>query len=458
MSYFGSITQNVQSDTVNSYVGTIAGGATWNGAQATGTSTLGVSGIQVNVYVDQDCTVYVDQSMDNSNWRITDAFDYVGGSGMSWTVQATASYVRVRVKNLSGTTANAEIQTALCPIVEAVPRALDEDGFLKVGVHCIQDDETTYESRIDQFNNLKVAQLVRLVGTRFIGTTKDTNFWTEAVAGTGAVSQGSGYATLTTGATANSTVQYQSVRAARYVGGTTNICRMLVQLSNTGSANNSRRWGMFDASNGFYFSLDGTVVNITARSGGVDGTPVAAASWSEFKRFAPGTTWHAYEIWSSLTDVLYFVDGTLVHKETSTAAAALLTQVLSLPVTFQNNNSSGGTANVSMNAAFGVIHRLGQLVTQPIAKFQSGTTAGVTYKFGAGNLHRVVFSSVTNGSVVTLYDNTSAAGTIIFQHTFSFGNQGGQNIYPVDFGGLPFSTGLTLAITTQNANVTTVYE
>ena len=133
MAYFPSlsVTQNVitDSDNSNDNVSQIAAGATWNSA-GSGTSTLGVVGIQVSVKTDQNLEIYVDQSPDGINWDITDTLYYwhsLGGNG--WTIQAVNAYVRVRAKNvgLSATT-YIRLWTVLCPIVEAVPRTLDEDG------------------------------------------------------------------------------------------------------------------------------------------------------------------------------------------------------------------------------------------------------------------------------------------------------------------------------------------
>jgi len=103
----------------------------------TGESTLGVAGIQINFIASQPCTIQVQQSIDNvtGHWDIIDSYVTAAGVGDSRTFQATASYVRVIVTNTgTATTTYFRLQTVLCPIVETVPRALTQEGRLKVDV------------------------------------------------------------------------------------------------------------------------------------------------------------------------------------------------------------------------------------------------------------------------------------------------------------------------------------
>jgi hypothetical protein len=142
----------------NSSVANINAGATWAGSAWD--SSLGVNGIQVNIVASQNCTVYVDQSMSGTNTDITDAFNYIASKGgNSWTIQATASFVKVRVKNTGSATATSvEIQTVLCPIVEAVPRALGAYGNLKVSVRDILSPGFEKRNIISPMRALKVAE------------------------------------------------------------------------------------------------------------------------------------------------------------------------------------------------------------------------------------------------------------------------------------------------------------
>jgi hypothetical protein len=73
MTVFKAILQDVIADTGNSSVANLNAGATFTGV---GKTTLGVAGIQVSIKTDQNCTIYVDQSPDNSNWDIIDTITH----------------------------------------------------------------------------------------------------------------------------------------------------------------------------------------------------------------------------------------------------------------------------------------------------------------------------------------------------------------------------------------------
>jgi hypothetical protein len=129
--YLGaSVEQNVEISTLNSSVAQINAGATWSGASE---SSLGIAGIQVNSFLDKQHTVTVFQSMDGTNWDISDAHDVPANYGVSRTVQAVAAFYKVTVKNTTAANSTVcRIQTANCPIVEALPRSLTTGGNLKV--------------------------------------------------------------------------------------------------------------------------------------------------------------------------------------------------------------------------------------------------------------------------------------------------------------------------------------
>jgi hypothetical protein len=127
-----AIQQEVVTSTLNSHSGSIAGSAYWEGTSET---TLGFAGIQVNTFISKPHTVTLYQSMDGSNWDILDSWTEPANYGTARTVQATAAYYKVRVLNLTAAEATAaRIQTCLCPVVEALPRALTNGGNLRVSI------------------------------------------------------------------------------------------------------------------------------------------------------------------------------------------------------------------------------------------------------------------------------------------------------------------------------------
>lgn len=106
-------------------------GTTWSGSSEAST---GVAGIQINTFITQKHTVTVYQSMDGTNWDISDSWTDPANYGSARTIQATASYYYVTVKNEGSSSATGRVQTALCPVVEALPRALTSGGNLRVSV------------------------------------------------------------------------------------------------------------------------------------------------------------------------------------------------------------------------------------------------------------------------------------------------------------------------------------
>ena len=135
-----TITQNVKTSTSNEKTTNIGGNETWYGL---GESTLGVAGIQVNFAASHDCEVEVQQSNDNVNWDARDAWIVpveisLGKSVHGRTIQATGSYFRIKVTNRTASpTTHLRLSVALCPVVEALPRALTAEGNLKV---CVREN------------------------------------------------------------------------------------------------------------------------------------------------------------------------------------------------------------------------------------------------------------------------------------------------------------------------------
>lgn len=177
-------------------------------------------------------------------WDVTDSYDYLSAVGnLGITIQAINSYVRVRVKNTS--TVNQtylRLQTVLTPIVEALPRSLDENGHLLTSVHNIED-EYGFEVENTPMGEMRTAQPIRIAGSSYEGNTIDPNFLVSGASGTGASISQAGQLIITSG-TANGAVAWAYTnRRGRYIGGTANRYRS-VRRTDAGTANNTRRWGI----------------------------------------------------------------------------------------------------------------------------------------------------------------------------------------------------------------------
>lgn len=309
----------------------------------------------------------------------------------------------------------------------------------------IEDGETGVRNEVEPLGGLRTITPFRSVGITFGGSTKDTNFWTETVTGSGAITQ-SGQLTLSTGTTANSTVKYQTIKKARKVVGVTNQFRCTAGLTTDAQLNNIRRIGPYDANDGFFLQSNGITMQVVSRKGGVD-TAISSGSFNGNYGL----------IWTPVVNTLYrlvidytagsakfFVNGTLLHTIQNTVAG--YTNTLNFPVTMENINSGGNTTNNIFIVQFACILRLGALLTEPNWKY-IGTNTTTVLKYSSATLNSIV--NCDNAGTVTIYDNTSATGDSILIDT-------AKVLGPIELG-LPMSNGITI-VTAGNAKIIVKYE
>lgn len=309
----------------------------------------------------------------------------------------------------------------------------------------IKDPYTENVAKVDALGNLKTVEQVRLVGTAFSGSTKDTNFWTETVTGSGAVAQ-AGEISLTTGATADSTAKYVSTRKARKVTGASNQFRMVGRLTTDPQANNVRRCGAYDTNNGFFFQVNGETFGIGVRKATSD-TIVASGSFNGNlgTTVVLTTTFGRFFIEYDHLSVKFFINDVLLHTITATTTA--LTATLDLPITMENNNTGGNTTDNGFEVLFATIVRIGRLETNPTS-YYAGTNATTVLKYGAGQLKRIAITD--NAGTLIAYDNTAGSGTVLCNLDAS------KTVGTMEFD-LPFNNGLTI-VTAGTPKMTIVYE
>lgn len=361
------------------------------------------------------------------------------GTSYSW--QLVASNLQTTSNQTTAANLQMTANQTTAANLQATARLVDNYGF------------TVENTPMDE---MRVVNPVRLVGASFQNEGNagavDTNFWTATPTSGGAAVQANGQVTLSTNTTANAAISLQSQRRARYLGGSSNRFRASIRLGDTGTTNNVRRWGIFDSTNGAYFKISGTTISACTIKAGSE-TAVSSASWNGSTTVPTLTSNQTYEIYITNKNVYFVISGILVH--TATFNTTTWTDTSDLPIRVDNTNSGGSTANVTIEVRVATIYRLGNLSTQPISAFQSGTTAGRVLKYGAGNLHGLVVSGVVNNSDIILYDNTAASGTILWES----GAMGAQTQpFPLDMHEIPFSNGLTLVISGANSNVFIAYE
>jgi len=274
----------------------------------------------------------------------------------------------------------------------------------------------------------------------------------------GDATQANGILTLATnGPTANGSIIVNSVRIGRYIPASPNFYRANIRIPSTTGAN-TRRWGAFDANDGFYFKYDATGLSLCTRKTAVEATPVSSGSFNGHY----GSIWtmdanvHAYEIHWNNSKIYFKIDSQLIHTITSSTSTAADT--LSLKVGLECTNTGGNTNNNTMEVRSSTINRLGPIASTPQWFNASGAGATTTLKYGAGQLQRVVINNPTTTATNTiiLYDNITGAAPIIA--TLAVGRAGNTSLTAgaIEYG-LPFFTGLTIT-TNSTADLTIVYE
>lgn len=448
------INQKTQVDLLSSSMSNLAVGAFFTGPAI---ADLNWTAVQYCLKADQNCIVYVEQSPDGTNWDISDQYDfYATGNGSSNTTQLTASYYRFRVQNVGvSTTTFFRLQVIQIPFLNPLPRTLDPDGNLKCAIFEGITDESGFASHNTPHGEILIAPSYRLIGSTFAYPSLDTNFWS-ANAGTGGIASiTNAELSLETGTTANNAVSVVSSRAARFVGGTSNHVHSVLRFPDSGaSLNNTRRWGAYNATSGVFFAIINGVFSVGTRLNSVD-TIISNGSFNgELGRaIVVDSNIHEFDIVYTVDAVYFYIDSEPLHFQKFNAAN--WSSSYHLPFTFENINTGGNTNNIQMISRHACIHRQGEALTQPKSFFQQGLTAGVTLKLGAGNLHGMVLSGITNNSVVTIYDNTAASGTVIW----STGPLTPNGLpFFVEMKGIPFSNGLTLTITAAASNCLVIYE
>lgn len=401
-----AIAQDVYADANNSSDTNLTSGNSYT-FTGTATSTLGVVGLQWSLKTDQNATVYIDQSPDGIEWDISDTFDYhnnLGGAGE--TVQAVNSYWRIRVI-LTGTsdTTYFRLQGVLCPIALPLPRSLNAYGRLKTSSSII-DEETGKQAQVEPLGSLKTIIPTRLVGTGFDGTKEDSNFWTKSAVSSATVVQAGGLILSTGATTANSAVTYTSVKNARKVPGSANQFRTVVRLSSVSQANNFRRIGAYNISDGYFFQVKNTTFGVVARKAGID-TEVNSGSFNGNygTSVGIGTELKRLTIEYTAVSTKFYINDTLLHTISSTNAS--LTNTQTLPVTIENNNFGGNSTDNTLEVRFATILRLGQLNTNPQYKFINSNITAIC-KYNAGQLHSII--NLNNAGTITVHDGISTSG------------------------------------------------
>jgi hypothetical protein len=263
----------------------------------------------------------------------------------------------------------------------------------------------------------------------------------------GTAVQANGEVTLDCGASATGAVVFQSNRKARYIGGSANRYRAQIQFGDNGVANNVKRWGIFDGTDGAYFMLSGTSCYVATRRSGVE-TGVISTAWNGSTTLPTFTNCSTYEIYINNRRVHFVISGVLVHTVDSNSQTWTATTTLPSRV---DNTNVGSVINSNVKVRVQTIYRLGELETLPTYKVINSAATTIC-KYGAGNLHKIVFNTPTTAAV-SIWDSLGTTGTASIAVITAPNN---AVPFYLDYH-IPFSNGLTI-LTAGTPNLTVVFE
>lgn len=277
----------------------------------------------------------------------------------------------------------------------------------------LYDNQTARTSRITPDGFIIVGDIIRLGGGPFTGSSLDTFKQTLTVTGTGAGTVGGGIIALTTGTTANSTVSLQSTKVQRYITGNDTRAITMAAFGDTGTANNTRRIGIYSATDGFFFQLSGTTFSVVTRKSSVD-TVINSGSFNgpNVNSYTVNTNYHRYEIIYAANRVYFIIDDIVIHFIEFTSSP--ITTTLQFPWQIENFNSGGGTSNVTLNVRGWVAQSIGATTLVPDFYCLNGVTETRTLKTGGGRLQKALVTSTGAGhQTVTIYDSLTGSGLVI---------------------------------------------
>lgn len=308
-------------------------------------------------------------------------------------------------------------------------------------------------------DEMMIAEKSRIAGGVFNGTTPDTNFYTTVLNANGTANISNSVLDCATTTDSGSSSFVYTNTIGRYISGNMNHMRGIFRVGDTGVANNTRQIGctaLSDLADSFYFQLSGTTFSIVANTTGLAQIKVDNGSFNgDNLSYTLDTNFHTWEILFTNKQIRFFIDKFLVHTLTETTVPICGTRYLRPFI--RNANTGVGSVTHLYTQVLSML-TWGKTHTQAKSYFQqrSTTDIGVLLKNGIGSLHSLVISGVVNNSVVTLYDGTSTAGTVMW----SSGAMSNQTVpFTVPFNtGIQFVNGLYLSITAANCNCLVMYE
>ena len=164
---------------------------------------------------------------------------------------------------------------------------------------------------VSGFGSLKIANQRALGVYESSQDTYDDLFTVQTVSGGASTYDSTASSVvLSTNTTINSKCVRTTNRYHYYLPGSSNLWMQTIALGDSGKVGNIRRWGAYDDSDGLFFQLAGTTIQVGIRSsttGSVTDTVVSQSQWNGDK--VDGTGLSGYNLSTNITDVnIYWSD------------------------------------------------------------------------------------------------------------------------------------------------------
>jgi hypothetical protein len=271
---------------------------------------------------------------------------------------------------------------------------------------------TTPRNQVDAMGAALAAGFVPILTDHFrVNANLDTSTWALTIANS-ATFEGS-FDRLKTNTAANASIKLRSKRRARFIAGTVQSAQMAISLEDDLSpANNVRRWGLFDDDEGWFFEQSGGVLNAVLRRSGTD-VKIPSTSWLQRVEATLNEPLRceirATHLPCEIVAYEFLVNGELAYRR-GDGAGNPSPGAIELPLSVENINSDGGTANVGLAIRGLVVGRYGIVRGDEPRSVDIGDTSGVV-KNKCGRLHRVIIGVAgADGDTVTFHNGTGTGG------------------------------------------------
>lgn len=422
--------------------------------------TRHIATIRIGVLADQSGSLHTQHSDDGGVTILRDSVQPVeADKGEFLSFHPRNAYFRVVFTNGSVAQTLFHLETVLHSVAVPPTQSLVSAKLGRTSL-AIQSRDMLYDYEMDetvgvapQIRDLQTVQRTSLIADNFRQTAGlDLETWNVSVTGTGSAAIANGRLEINTGITANSTARAETEERGRFISGSHQVFRAGIKIGDSGFANNKRRWGVFDATSGYFFEIDNTTLYAVSRRAGTD-TRVAAADFSDVQGFSPFNTSARYEILYFGNTAIFGINGETHHRMSGEVGGLPRTNATNFPNAFECNNSGGSTSDVTLIVTGTSQQRYGPDRLTPRMKNVTGATTRVL-KADAGGLQRVIIGHGSGANTATFYDNTAASGTIIGSLSLNTSVGGSKS---VEFGGV-FSLGLTVVTTGADTDITVVYD